>query len=109
MDEAAWQPLIPGTAKGPEFAAVHAEDAMSQTLLRVPKESTLPAGHHQADGTLVLLEGELTIETGGKTFSLKRGSVLELPEGTVYGGRTKWDRPALALITLTGPWSRSPA
>jgi quercetin dioxygenase-like cupin family protein len=108
MGDAAWQPLTPGTPKGPEYAAVHVDTAMSQTLLRVPKDTAVPEGRHQNDATLVLLEGELTIEAEGKTFALVRGSVLELPAGASYRGRTKWDKKALVLITLAGPWSRPP-
>jgi quercetin dioxygenase-like cupin family protein len=108
MDDAAWQPLLPGAEKGAQVAPVHAGPALSQTLLRLPKESAMPPGRHETDATLVLLEGELTIEAEGKTFQLARGSVLELPKGTVYRGRTKWDKPALGLITLAGPWSRAP-
>jgi len=106
MGDVAWQPLTPGTAKGAEYAAVHPGMAMSQTLLRVPKDSAVPEGRHPTDATLVLLEGELTIETEGKTFALVQGSVLELPAGASYRGRTKWDKKALVLITLAGPWSR---
>jgi quercetin dioxygenase-like cupin family protein len=108
MDDAAWQPLLPEASRGPQVASVHAGAGLSQTLLRVPKESTLPPGRHDTDATLVLLEGELTIEAEGRTFQLARGSVLELPKGTAYRGRTKWDKPALGLITLAGPWSRAP-
>lgn len=108
MDDAAWEPLLPDFPKGAQVAPVHAGPALSQTLLRVPKESALPSGRHDTDATLVLLEGELTIEAEGKTFQLARGSVLELPKGTLYRGRTKWDKPALGMITLAGPWSRAP-
>jgi quercetin dioxygenase-like cupin family protein len=108
MGDASWQPLVPGVTKGPEVAAVHAAPTLSQTLLRIPKETALTPGLHEADATLVLLEGELTIEAEGKTFRLAQGSVLELPKGTVYRGRTKWDTKALLLITLAGSWARQP-
>ena len=107
MADAAWRKLTPEAAKGPEVATVHAGPALSQTLLRLAKDTVLPPGSHERDATLVLLEGELTIESSGKTFALTRGSLLELPAGTAYKGRTKWDKPALALVTLAGPWSRS--
>lgn len=108
LGDAPWQPLTPGAVKGLEIAAVHAGAVLSQTLLRVPKDTAFPEGRHEADATLVLLEGELTIEAEGKTFQLAQGSVLDLPKGTVYRGRTKWDKKALALITLAGPWARRP-
>jgi len=107
MGDAPWQPLTPGAAKGPEIAAVHAGAGLSQTLLRVPKDTALPPGRHEAEATLVLLEGELTVEAEGKSFALVSGSVLELPAGTSYRGRTKWDRKAVALVTLAGSWSRA--
>ena len=107
-NQAAWQPLLPQAPKGAQVASVHAGATLSQTLLRIPKESALPEGRHDTDATLVLLEGELTVEAEGKTFQLARGSVLELPKGTIYRGRTKWDKAALGLITLAGPWSRAP-
>ena len=107
MGDAAWQPLIPGATRGPEVAPVHAAAALSQTLLRLAKDTVLPPGRHGADATLVLLEGELTIEAEGKTFALAQGSVLELPAETIYRGRTKWDKKALVLITLGGPWART--
>ena len=106
--DAAWQPLMPGAAKGPEVAAVQAAATLSQTLLRIPKEAALPSGRHASDATLVVLDGELTIEAEGKTFQLAQGSLLALPGGTVYRGRTRWDKKALVLITLAGPWARTP-
>lgn len=108
MSDAPWQKLAPAAERGPEVATVHAGTSLSQTLLRLGKDAALPAGRHPADGTLVLLEGEMTVEAGGKRFQLLPGSVLELPAGTVYAGRTKWDKKALALLTLAGPWSRAP-
>jgi quercetin dioxygenase-like cupin family protein len=108
MGDAPWQPLVPGAAKGPEVAPMHAATTLSQTLLRIPKETALPPGLHDADATLAVLEGELTIEAEGKTFQLAQGSLLELPAGSVYRGRTKWDKKALLLITLAGPWARQP-
>src|SRR5262245_21484940 len=102
---APWQPLSPGATRGAETAAVHAAATLSQTLLRLPKDTALPPGRHDADATLVLLEGELTIEAEGKTFALTQGALLELPAGTIYRGRTKWDKKALVLITLAGPWA----
>jgi len=107
VGDAPWQRLGPDAPKGVEVAAVHAASTLSQTLLRVPKESSLPPGRHDADATLILLEGELTIEAEGKTFQLAQGSVLEVSSGTVYRGRTKWDKKALLLITLAGPWART--
>ena len=106
LGDASWQRLVPGAEKGPEVATVLGNVGLSQTLLRMPKESVLPPGRHEVGATLVLLEGELTVEAEGKTFALTAGSMLELPKGTRYGGRTKWDKKALALITLAGPWSR---
>ena len=39
MDDAAWQPLLPQAPKGAQVASVHAGATLSQTLLRIPKES----------------------------------------------------------------------
>lgn len=108
LGDAPWQRLGPDAPKGVEVAAVHAAAALSQTLLRIPKETALPSGRHASDATLVVLDGELTIEAEGKTFQLAQGSVLALTGGTVYRGRTKWDKKALVLITLAGPWARTP-
>ncbi|HET9300339.1 MAG TPA: cupin domain-containing protein [Candidatus Polarisedimenticolaceae bacterium] len=108
LEDASWQRLAPNAPKGVEVAAVHAGSTLSQTLLRLPKEASLPPGRHDADATLVVLEGELTIEAEGKTFAMAQGSVLDLPKGTSYRGRTKWDKKALLLITLAGPWARQP-
>ncbi|HEX5041571.1 MAG TPA: cupin domain-containing protein [Candidatus Polarisedimenticolaceae bacterium] len=108
MGDASWQPLVPGATKGPEVAAVHVAATLSQTLLRIPKEAVLPEGRHDVDATLVVLEGELTVEAEGRTFQLVQGSLLELPAGTSHRGRTKWDKKALLLITLAGPWARQP-
>ena len=108
LEDVSWQRLSSDAPKGVEVGTVHAGSTLSQTLLRLPKESSLPPGTHDADATLVLLEGEVTIEAEGKTFALAQGSVLDLPKGTVYRGRTKWDKKALLLITLAGPWARQP-
>jgi quercetin dioxygenase-like cupin family protein len=108
MADAPWQKLFPEAARGPEIATVIAGDSLSQTLLRLPKETVLPPGRHGADATLVVLEGDLTVEAEGKTLALAKGGLLELPKGVVYRGRTRWDKPALVLITLAGAWSRSP-
>jgi quercetin dioxygenase-like cupin family protein len=107
MGDASWQRLVPGAEKGPEVATVLGGAGLSQTLLRLAKDTALPPGVHDADATLVLLEGEMTIEAAGKTFALTPGSVLEIPKGTRYAGRTKWDKKALALLTLAGTWSRA--
>jgi quercetin dioxygenase-like cupin family protein len=108
LDGAAWERLSSDAPKGVEIAHVHTGATLSQTLLRLPKDTPVPSGRHEADATLVLLEGELAVEAEGKTFQLAQGSVLELPAGTVYRGRTKWDKKALVLITLAGPWARQP-
>jgi quercetin dioxygenase-like cupin family protein len=109
LSQARWEALVPGAPSGPEVARVRegAPGAPSQTLLRLPKGAALPAGVHAAEATLVLLEGEMAIEAAGKAFELRVGSVLTLPAGVAYRGRTRWDRPALALVTLAGPWSRA--
>ena len=107
LEDVSWKRLSSDAPKGMEVGTVHAGSTLSQTLLRMPKESSLPPGRHDADATLILLEGELTIEAEGKTFQLAQGSVLEVSSGTVYRGRTKWDKKALLLITLAGPWART--
>ena len=64
---------------------------------------------HTADGpiTVHVLEGALDFDVNGKTWSLRKGSLLTLDAGIEHGGRST--DGAVFLLTLSMPGKRGGA
>ena len=65
-----------GKDTGGEFALVE--------LVALPGAEPPPHIHHSMDETYCLLEGELDVLDGDRTFPAKAGSVFYIPKGTLH-------------------------
>jgi quercetin dioxygenase-like cupin family protein len=82
-----------GKDTGGEFALVE--------LVALPEAEPPPHIHHSMDETYCLLEGELDVLDGDRTFTAKAGSVFYIPKGTLHAWRNATTEPARALLLIT--------
>jgi quercetin dioxygenase-like cupin family protein len=78
---------------GGEFALVE--------LVALPGAEPPPHIHHSTDETYCLLEGELEVLDGERTFTASAGSVFYIPKGTLHAWRNATTEPARALLVIT--------
>jgi len=81
-----------GKDTGGEFALVE--------LVALPEAEPPPHIHHSMDETYCLLEGELDVLDGDRTFTAKAGSVFYIPKGTLHAWRNATTEPARALLLI---------
>jgi len=65
-------------------------------LVALPGAEPPPHIHHSTDETYCLLEGELEVLDGERTFTAKAGSVFYVPKGTLHAWRNATTEPARA-------------
>jgi quercetin dioxygenase-like cupin family protein len=82
-----------GKDSGGEFALVE--------LVASPVAEPPPHIHHSTDETYCLLEGELEVLDGDRTFTARAGSVFYIPKGTLHAWRNATKEPAKALLLIT--------
>ena len=70
-------------------------------LVALPRAEPPPHVHHSTDETYCLLEGELEVLDGKRTFTANAGSVFYIPKGTLHAWRNATTEPARALLLLT--------
>ncbi len=70
-------------------------------LVAMPGAEPPPHIHHAMDETYYLLEGELAVLQGERTFTATAGSVVYLPRGTLHAWRNATTQPARALMLIT--------
>jgi hypothetical protein len=58
--------------------------------------------HHREDEAFWLLEGELTVRCGARTFTAEPGSFTFLPRGVPHSFVVEGDRPA-RLLSICAP------
>ena len=68
-----------GTETGGTFALVE--------VVGLPRSGPPPHIHHSVDEIYCLLEGELEVLDGERTFTAKAGSVFHIPRGTLHAWR----------------------
>ena len=57
--------------------------------------------HNNSEETFYVLEGVLTIKSGGKTFHVNAGSFVFVPRGTPHGQGNFTDKPVRFITTVT--------
>jgi quercetin dioxygenase-like cupin family protein len=67
----------------------------------LPGSGPPPHIHHRVDEVYCLLEGELEVLDGERTFKASAGSVFHIPRGTLHAWRNATTRPARTLLFIT--------
>ncbi len=81
-----------GAETGEEFALVE--------VVGLPGSGPPPHIHHRVDEVYCLLEGELEILDGDRTFTAEAWSVFRIPKGTLHAWRNVTTRPAKTLLFI---------
>jgi quercetin dioxygenase-like cupin family protein len=70
-------------------------------LVALPGAEPPPHIHLSTDETYYLLEGELAVLHGQRTYTAPAGSVVYLPKGTLHAWRNATAQPVRALLLIT--------
>ena len=70
-------------------------------LVGLPGSGPPPHIHHSADETYCLLEGELEVLDGERTFQATAGSVFHIRMGTLHAWRNATTEPVRTLLFVT--------
>jgi quercetin dioxygenase-like cupin family protein len=70
-------------------------------VVALPGAEPPPHIHHSTDETYCLLEGQLEVLDGERTFTASAGSVFYIPKGTLHAWRNATTEPARALLVIT--------
>jgi quercetin dioxygenase-like cupin family protein len=70
-------------------------------LVALPGAEPPPHIHYGTDETYCLLEGEVEVLDGERTFTAQAGSVVHIPKGTLHAWRNATTEPARALLLIT--------
>ena len=81
-----------GTETGGTFALVE--------VVGLPGSGPPPHIHHSVDEIYCLLEGELEVLDGERTFTAKAGSVFHIPRGTLHAWRNATTELARTLLFI---------
>ena len=81
-----------GKETGGRFALVE--------VVGLPGSGPPPHIHHSVDEVYWLLEGELEVLDGERTFTAKAGSVFHIPKGTLHAWRNATTEPARTLLLI---------
>jgi quercetin dioxygenase-like cupin family protein len=82
-----------GKNTGGQFALVE--------VTGLPGSGPPPHIHHSVDEVYCLLEGELEVLDGERTFTANAGSVFHIPKGTLHAWRNATAKPARTLLFIT--------
>ena len=69
-------------------------------VVGLPGSGPPPHIHHGVDEVYWLLEGELEVLDGERTFKASAGSVFYIPKGTLHAWRNATTEPARALLLI---------
>jgi quercetin dioxygenase-like cupin family protein len=81
-----------GKDTGGQFALVE--------VVGLPGSGPPPHIHHSVDEVYCLLEGELEVLDGERTFKASAGSVFHIPKGTLHAWRNATKEPARTLLLI---------
>jgi quercetin dioxygenase-like cupin family protein len=70
-------------------------------VIGLPGSGPPPHIHHRVDEVYCLLEGELKVLDGERTFTADAGSVFHIPKGTLHAWRNTTAKPARTLLFIT--------
>ncbi len=83
---------VMGKDAGGEFALVE--------VVGLPGSGPPPHIHHSVTEVYSLLEGELEVLDGERTFTASKGSVFHIPKGTLHAWRNVTTAPARTLLLI---------
>ena len=66
-----------------------------------PSYKTQWHSHNNSEETFYVLEGALTVKSGGKTYHARAGSFVYIPRGTPHGQGNFTDKPVRFITTFT--------
>jgi quercetin dioxygenase-like cupin family protein len=69
-------------------------------VVGLPGSGPPPHIHHNVDEVYCLLEGELEVLDGERTFTAKAGSVFHIAKGTLHAWRNATTKPARTLLLI---------
>jgi hypothetical protein len=69
-------------------------------VVGLPGSGPPPHIHHRVDEVYCLLEGELEVLNGDRTFMANAGSVFHIPKGTLHAWRNVTTKPARTLLFI---------
>ena len=69
-------------------------------VVGLPGSEPPPHIHHRVDEVYCLLEGELEVLNGDRTFTANAGSVFHIPKGTLHAWRNVTTKPARTLLFI---------
>jgi quercetin dioxygenase-like cupin family protein len=67
-------------------------------VVGLPGSGPPPHIHRRVDEVYCLLEGELEVLDGDRTFTAEAGSVFRIPKGTLHAWKNETDEPAKTLL-----------
>lgn len=94
---------LPSAAAGHEYHLLFEDPTTHgvQTLVRFAKGYALPPHTHSVAETIVVLDGKLLVELGGKKETLSRGSYAVIPANTPHS-LTATKRVEM-IVSFSGP------
>jgi len=102
-----WNRIFPDAGeKSAEISILH-EDPVThatQLVIRVPKNSHVPAHWHSANETHTILEGTFVMECEGKRSALTAGGFNYMPARMRHEAWTTPKEGALLFITVDSAW-----
>ena len=77
----------------------------SRFFLKYPAGLVTPKHHHDADHYTTLVSGTVTLEVGGKRYTVGPGSYFALTGKAPHTAKVEGNEPAVFFIQADGPWN----
>jgi mannose-6-phosphate isomerase-like protein (cupin superfamily) len=77
----------------------------SRFFLKYPVGLVTPNHHHDADHYATLVSGTVSLDVGGKQYTLGPGSYFALTGKAPHVAKVTGDEPAVFFIQADGPWN----
>lgn len=77
----------------------------SRFFLKYPVGLATPNHHHDADHYATLVSGTVTLEVGGKRYTVGPGSYFALTDKAPHTAKVEGNEPAVFFIQADGPWN----
>ena len=106
LDSVRWSPARMGPT-GIQMAIVHVdpETKATQIYVRLAPGARVPRHWHNANETLVVIRGALTMEhDSGERYTLHPGDLTVLPRRMVHRG-SAGDEETILFVSMDGPWN----
>ena len=77
----------------------------SRFFLKYPAGLVTPSHHHDADHYGTLVSGTVTLDVGGKRYTVGPGSYFSLTGKAPHTAKVEGNEPAVLFIQADGPWN----